>query len=377
MINLFKVSLIVLLLLSCAKQESKSGLNISKESFGVVDGTPVDLYTLTNSNNITMKVTNYGGIITSLMVPDKNGKNADIVLGFNKVDDYVANSPYFGAIIGRYGNRIAKGKFSIDGEDYTLAVNNGANALHGGLKGFDKVIWDAKTSSNDKSVSLTLHYLSKDGEEGYPGNLDVTVVYTLTNENTLEIQYTATTDKATIVNLTNHSYYNLAGEASGDILNQELMINADYFTPVDSGLIPTGELKPVKDTPFDFTTPHAIGSRIAEDNPQLKAGGGYDHNFVLNKENVSDTVLAATAYEPNSGRFMEIYTTEPGIQFYSGNFLDGTITGKSGTKYGFRNGFCLETQHYPDSPNQPQFPSTVLRPGETYSTKTIEKFSVK
>lgn len=375
--NILKIFLSCFLFVACVKQEHKSELNITKEPFGMVDGSPVELYTMTNSNDMTIKITNYGGIITSLMAPDKNGKSADIVLGYNNVDDYVANSPYFGAIIGRYGNRIAKGKFSIDGTEYTLAVNNGPNALHGGLKGFDKVIWEAEPSTNKNSVSLTLHYLSKDGEEGYPGNLDVTVIYKLTDKNTLEIQYSTTTDKTTIVNLTNHSYWNLAGESSGDILDQELMINADYFTPVDTSLIPLGDLRPVKGTPFDFTTPHTIGSRIAEDNAQLKAGGGYDHNFVLNKENVSDTVLAATAYEPKSGRFMEIYTTEPGIQFYSGNFLDGTITGKSGTTYGFRNGFCLETQHYPDSPNQPQFPSTLLKPGETYSTKTIHKFSVK
>jgi len=301
----------------------------------------------------------------------------DIVLGYNKLDSYVKNNPYFGAIIGRYGNRIALGKFTLDGQEYTLPVNNGPNSLHGGFKGFDKVVWQAKPLSSDNSVSLELHYLSKDGEQGYPGNLDVTVVYTLTNDNTLEIQYTATTDQATIVNLTNHSYWNLAGEASGDILGHELMINGDYITPVDKDLIPNGELMPVANTPFDFTTAQTIGNRINEENQQLKFGNGYDHNWILNKEHIADTVLAATVYEPNSGRYMEIYTTEPGIQFYSGNFLDGSITGKSGTHYEFRDGLCLETQHYPDSPNEENFPSTVLNPGETYSTKTVYKFSAK
>lgn len=377
MINLFKLAFLLLLLIACVKQENKPELSITKKPYGHIDDKAVDLYTLTNANNIKIQVTNYGGIITSFIMPDKNGVLGDIVLGYSNLNDYVANNPYFGAIIGRYGNRIAKGTFSIDEHDYTLQVNNGDNSLHGGLKGFDKVVWDAKTSSDANSVSLELHYLSKDGEEGYPGNLDVTMIYTLTNSNTLEMQYTATTDKATIVNLTNHSYWNLAGEASGDILGSELYINANFITPVDTGLIPTGELMPVENTPFDFTTQQPIGSRIESDNEQLKAGRGYDHNWVLNKENIADTVLAASVYEPKSGRYMEIYTTEPGIQFYSGNFLDGNITGKSGTSYAFRNGLCLETQHYPDSPNKPDFPSTVLRPGETYSTKTIHKFSTK
>lgn len=377
MVNLFKVIFILIFFVACSKKENSTALNISKEAFGEADSQAVDLYTLTNANHIEMQVTNYGGIVTSIKVPDKNGVPADIVLGYSKLKDYIANSPYFGAIIGRYGNRIAKGKFSIDGHEYTLKINNGENALHGGLKGFDKVVWKATPIKNANSVSLEMHYLSKDGEEGYPGNLNVTVVYTLTNKNTFEIQYTATTDKPTIVNLTNHTYWNLAGEGSGDVLNQQLMINADYFTPVDSGLIPTGEKRAVADTPFDFRTPHMIGERIGADNQQLKFAGGYDHNFILNKKNISDTVLAATVYEPESGRFLEVYTTEPGIQFYSGNFLDGSIIGKSGEPYEFRNGLCLETQHFPDSPNKPDFPSTVLRPGETYSTKTIYKFSTK
>jgi len=368
---------IVSFLFACTGKTAKTELSITKEPYGDVNGQKVDLYTMTNVNGYEMKVTTYGGIITMFKTPDKNDKYSDIVLGYNSVDGYVKINPYFGAIIGRYGNRIAKGKFSLDGQEYTLAINNAPNNLHGGNKGFDKVIWEAKPLTTDNAVSLEMRYLSKDGEEGFPGNLEATVVYTLTNDNTLEIQYTATTDKPTIVNLTNHTYWNFAGEGSGDILGHQLMINADSITPVDSTLIPDGTFMAVKDTPFDFTTPHTIGSRINVDNEQLKFGMGYDHNWVLNRENVSDTVLAATVYEANSGRYMEIYTTEPGIQFYSGNFLDGSIKGKSGSAYNFRNGFCLETQHYPDSPNKLNFPSVVLRPGEIYSTKTIHKFSVK
>ena len=346
-----------------------------KEDFGkLADGTKAKLYTLSNSNGIIMKVTNYGGIVVSLEVPDKNGKADDIVLGYDRVEDYVKASPYFGAIIGRYGNRIGKGKFSLDGKIYSLAVNNGENHLHGGLKGFDKVIWDTQKIDSLKGQALKMHYVSKDGEEGYPGRLDVTVTYTLTEDNELVIDYLATTDKATVCNLTQHSYFNLKGQGSGDILDHVLTLNADNFTPIDSGLIPTGEITTVKDTPMDFTSPASIGERINQDTEQLKFGKGYDHNWVLNKASQDKLSLAAAVYEPKSGRQMEVWTTEPGIQFYAGNFLDGSNTGKGGKVYNYRNGFCLETQHYPDSPNEENFPSTVLRPGEIYKTQTIYKF---
>ena len=368
---------IILLFFACSQQGVKKGLNIEKQAFGEVDGKKVDLYTLTNANNVEMKVTNFGGIITSLKVPDKNGNFDDIVLGYNTLAEYVKANPYFGAIIGRYGNRIKKGKFVLDGKEYTLAINNAPNNLHGGPNGFDTVVWDAETKQDSNSVSIIFKYLSKDGEEGFPGNLEAKVTYALTNDNELKIHYIATTDKPTIVNLTNHTYWNLTGEGSGDILSHDLMINADMYTPVDATLIPTGELASVESTPMDFREATAIGSRINDDFEQLKFGKGYDHNWILNKSAENEMTLAATVYESTSGRYMEIYTTEPGIQFYSGNFLDGTIVGKSGKNYKFRDGFCLETQHFPDSPNQPNFPSTVLRPGETYETTTIHKFSVK
>lgn len=355
---------------------ANAGMMVEKEPFGEFEGKAVDLYTLTNANGLEMKVTTYGGIVTSLKVPDKNGKMGDIVLGYNNLEGYVKNSPYFGCIVGRYGNRIGKAKFMLDGREYTLAKNNGENSLHGGIKGFDKVVWDARAIVGEDEVSVEFKYLSKDGEEGFPGNLDVTVVYALTNYDEFKIDYFATTDKPTVVNLTHHSYWNFAGEGSGDILGHELMIDADRFTPVDEGLIPTGELPSVQGTPMDFRTPTAIGARIDADYEQLKFGKGYDHNWVLNKQQCAMT-LAATLYEPTTGRFMEIYTLEPGIQFYSGNFLDGSIIGKSGRAYEFRNGLCLETQHYPDSPNKPSFPSVVLRPGEEYRTTTIHKFSTK
>lgn len=362
----------------CQWPRSGSGdATITKASFGKTDsGQNVDIYTLTNANGLVAKITNYGGTVTELWVPDDTGKLGDIVLGFDNLDDYEAKSPYFGSIIGRYGNRIAEGKFTLDGEQYTLATNDNQNHLHGGDRGFDKVVWDAEPFKNNKGVGLKLHYLSKDMEEGYPGNLDVTVTYTLTNKNELKIDYKATTDKPTVVNLTNHSYFNLGGQGSGDILDHMLMLNANYFTPVNEGLIPTGELRPVEGTPFDFNDPTAIGARINQDNQQLQYGQGYDHNWVLDK-GIMGMSLAARAYEPSTGRMMEIYTTEPGIQFYSGNFLDGTITGKDGKVYKHRYGFCLETQHFPDSPNQPDFPSTTLRPGETYKTTTVHKFTTK
>jgi len=349
--------------------------NIKRQGFGMTaSAEPVELYTLTNANSLEARIMTYGGTVVSLKVPDRHGKLGDIVLGYETLDGYLKNSPYFGSIIGRYGNRIGKGSFSLNGETYTLPKNNGENTLHGGIKGFDKVVWKAKEVNSKNGVGLRLTYLSKDGEEGFPGSLSVTVVYTLTNNNELKIEYSATTDKTTVVNLTHHSYFNLAGE--GAILNHELMINANRFTPVDSGLIPTGELRSVKGTPMDFTESAGIGARIDRQDEQLTLGKGYDHNWVLNS-NTGRLALAARVYEPVSGRVMEIRTTEPGIQFYSGNFLDGSITGKGGQIYKQRFGFCLETQHFPDSPNKPGFPSTVLKPGQHYKTATIYRFSAR
>ncbi len=341
---------------------------VQSEKWGEADGKQVYLYTLTNANGVQVKITNFGGIVTAWITPDKKGNRSNIVLGFDSLSAYLAKPPYFGAIIGRYGNRIAKGKFSIDGNTYTLATNNGANHLHGGNKGFDKVVWEA-TPGADSSASLSLHYLSKDGEEGYPGNLDVTVVYTLTNDNELLIEYNAQTDKKTIVNLTNHSYFNLSGNSNSTILNHKLQINADKYTPVDNGLIPTGELKAVKNTPFDFTEPHLIGERIAA------VEGGYDHNFVLSRKS-ADMELVAALSDTVSGRKLEVYTTEPGLQFYSGNFLDGTIKTSDGKPINKHAALCLETQHFPDSPNKPAFPSTLLKPGEKYHTVTKYKILV-
>lgn len=350
---------------------------ITKEPFGTTkSGEAVDIYTLKNAKGSIAKIMTYGGTVVQLMVPDKNGKMGDIVLGFDNLKDYEEKSPYFGSIVGRYGNRIGNAEFTLDGKEYTLAANNNGQHLHGGIKGFDKVVWQAEPIESKEGPALKLHYLSKDMEEGYPGNLDVTVTYTLTNDNELKIDYHATTDKPTICNLTNHCYFNLAGQGNGNILGHELMINADYFTPVDQYLITTGEIRPVKGTPFDFTSPTAIGKRIDANDQQIKYGLGYDHNWVLNK-NDFEMSLAAKVYEPTSGREMEVYTNEPGLQFYSGNFLDGTLTGKNGKVYGYRSGFCLETQHYPDSPNKPNFPPVVLRPGQVYQTTTIYKFSTK
>ena len=350
---------------------------VTKESFGKTpDGQDADIYTLTNSDGAEVKITNYGGIVTSLRVPDRNGKLDDIVLGFDNLDAYLKGHPYFGAIIGRYGNRIAKGRFTLHGVEYKLAVNNGENHLHGGTKGFDKVVWNAKPRKVANGAALELTYLNKDGEEGYPGNLSVKVVYTLTNANELKIDYSATTDKDTVVNLTHHSYFNLAGQGNGDILNHRLFVNAARFTPTDAGSIPTGELRSVRGTPFDFTRATTIGARINQDYEQLRLGKGYDHNFVLNGK-IGTLRRVARVSESTSGRAMEVWTTEPGMQLYSGNFLDGTLTGKDGKVYQQRYGFCLETQHYPDSPNKPKFPTTVLRKGDRYHTITIYKFSVR
>lgn len=357
-------------------QEQKESA-VVKSSFGKMpDGTAVDLYTLTNSKGTELKITNYGATITSLKVADKQGNMADVVLGFDSLQGYLQQGvPYFGSIVGRYGNRIANAKFTLDGQTYQLAANDGPNHLHGGTKGYDKVVWEAEEVDSGEGASLKLHYLSKDGEEGYPGNLNIDVTYTLTDEDELKIDYKATTDKATIVNLTNHAYFNLSGNLGESILDHKVMINADRFVPVDKTLIPTGELKPVAGTPFDFTSPTALGKRIDAADEQLTRGKGYDHAWVL-KGQAGTMNLAATVYEPNSGRFMEVFTTEPGIQLYTGNFLDGSLSGK-GSTYKHRTGFCLETEHFPDSPNQPSFPSVVLSPGETYSTQTTYKFSVK
>jgi aldose 1-epimerase len=347
--------------------------NMTRAPFGkTADGEAVEAFTLKNANGIEVKAITYGGIITSLKVPDRTGAIGDIVLGFDAIDGYLKGHPFFGAIVGRYGNRIAKGRFSIDKHEYTLATNNGPNHLHGGVRGFDKHLWTAEILTEN---SLRLSRVSPDGEEGYPGNLQVQVIYSLTNYNELIVDYTATTDQPTHVNLTQHSYFNLAG-AGADILGHELMIDADRYTPVSGELIPTGELAAVAGTPFDFRKPTAIGARINAPHPQIKNGQGYDHNWVLNREGPG-LELAARVLEPSTGRTMEVATTEPGMQFYAGNFLDGTIVGKGGSKYGRRSGFCLETQHYPDSPNQPDFPSTLLRPGSTYSSRTVFKFGVQ
>lgn len=335
----------------------------------------IKLYTFTNSSGAKLKVTNYGAIVTSIMVPDRNGKMGDIALGYDRVEDYInaVDKPYFGAIVGRYGNRIANGEFTIDGETYSLAKNNAPNHLHGGVIGFDKVVWDAKLVGGEGWSGLELSYLAKDKEEGYPGNLSVKVTYKWTDKTELIVEYDATTDKATPVNLTQHTYFNLKGEGNGTILDHELMINAKKYTPVTSTLIPTGELAAVAGTPFDFTTAKAIGRDISQDNEQLEFGLGYDHNFVIDRDG-DGMAVAARVHEPESGRTMVIRTTEPGIQFYCGNFLDGRLTGKSGKPYVNRGGFCLETQHYPDSPNQKNFPNTILKPGETYKTTTVFQF---
>ena len=372
---------VLLLLQNCntsqPQTESSMTSSITQSNFGQAPGgESVTLYTLTNKNGIEARITNYGGVVASLKVPDREGELDDIVLGFDSLPPYTKDSPYFGALVGRYGNRIAQGKFTLNDEEYTLAQNNGPNHLHGGLQGFDKVVWQAEPVEKDSTVGLTLTYLSPDGEEGYPGNLSVTVQYTLDNDNALHIDYRATTDQATIINLTNHSYFNLTGNPQNDILDHVVMINADRYVPIDSTFIPLGEVAPVAGTPFDFTEPTPVGARINNDHPQLANGLGYDHCWVLNSEGPGLT-LAATVYEPTSGRLMEVLTEEPGVQFYSGNFLDGTLTGKDGIVYDKRHGLCLETEHFPDSPNQPNFPSVVLEPGETYQTQTVYRFGVR
>jgi len=350
---------------------------IEETTFGKMpNGTEVKKFTLKNEAGTEVDVITYGGIITRWTAPDRNGFYDDVVLGFDNLDQYLEGNPYFGALIGRYGNRIAKGKFSLDGKTYTLATNDGDNHLHGGEKGFDKVIWDAMPKDDEEGAVLVLTYTSEDGEEGYPGKLDVKVTYTLTDDNALDIQYEAVTDKPTVVNLTQHSYFNLSGQLSKPVLDHKIHLNADTYLPVDGGLIPTGEFREVAGTPFDFTEPKLIGKEIEADNEQLGLGQGYDHCWVLN-EGKDSFRLAASAYHEKTGRFMEVYTNEPGIQFYSGNFLDGTLPAKGGGTYVKRSGFCLETQHYPDSPNQSDFPSVRLNPGEKYTTRTMYKLSTK
>jgi aldose 1-epimerase len=384
---LFLIS-ILLLNVNCKEQkESKEQppqiespqekVTLKKQAYGTTsDGIKVDQYSLKNSAGLQVDIITYGGRITSLKAPDKSGSYENVVLGFDNLAQYEKENPFFGALIGRYGNRIAGGKFSLNGEKYQLAKNNGENNLHGGVQGFDKKVWEAKTEVAPTSASLILTYVSPDGEEGFPGTLTTTVTYTLHNDNRLEVLYEATTDKTTVVNLTQHAYFNLSGDFSKTILDHELEIQADQFLPVDSGLIPTGVLQAVEGTPFDFRKPKVIGNDITKENPQLQLGGGFDHCWVLNNQQ-SGFRRAAAAYHPGSGRYLEVFTDEPGIQFYSGNFLDGTLPAPNGGTYAKSSGLCLETQHYPDSPNQSQFPSVTLKPGEKYSSKTTFKISTK
>ncbi len=378
-----------LTLMGIGSRNAEAKSKMSVQPFGKTsDGQPVDLYVLTNKSGVQVGILNYGGIVNFLKVPDRAGKLADVVLGYDNMGGYLQDKAYFGALIGRYGNRIAQGKFKLGDTTYSLPKNNGANSLHGGTKGFNTRLWTAREVPSPSGQGLELTYVSKAGEEGYPGTLSVKVVYTLTNRAELKIDYSATTDAETVVNLTNHSYFNLAGQGEGDILQHQLLLHADRYTPVDEGLIPTGELAGVKGTPFDFQTATAIGARIDQDNEQLKFGKGYDHNWVLVGQAETDHTkkasrggtkldLAAEVYEPKSGRVLQVLTMEPGVQFYSGNFLDGSAHGKAGKIYNLRYGFCLETQHFPDSPNHSNFPSTVLKPGEHYHTTTIYRFSTR
>jgi aldose 1-epimerase len=356
-----------LAIVSCNSKQNKttSTVGITQKDWGNVDGKQVYLYTLTNKDGDVVTISNYGGTVTSWVMPDKNGNKSSIIIGFDSLDTYLQHPPYFGALIGRYGNRIGNAQFKIGDSVYHLAPNNGKNTLHGGLKGFDKVVWDASVTDS-ANPSLTLKYMSKDGEEGFPGNLNVTVTYTLSDDNGLKIEYTATTDKPTPVNLTNHSYFNLTGSVSNTILDHSLMIDADNYTPVDTSLIPTGEIKPVKGTPFDFTAAKKIGQDIAS------VPGGYDHNFVLNKKDTTPGKVAVLS-DSLSGRQLEVYTTEPGLQFYTGNFLNGKFTNHDGNPINTHTALCMETQHFPDSPNKPGFPSTILQPGQTYHSVTEYK----
>jgi aldose 1-epimerase len=369
---------ILILIVSCMPfaMSADSPRSVKKEAFGSTQGSPVELYTLTNARGMEVRAINFGGIIVSIRVPDKVGHFDDVTMGFDKLDGYLTNNPHFGSLIGRYANRIGGAKFTLDGVEYKLAANDGPNTLHGGINGFDKYIWKTESFENAEGVGLILTRTSKDGEEGFPGNLSVKVKYTLTDQNTLVVDYEATTDKATPVNLTQHTYFNLSGEGHGDILGHELTLNADRFTPVDKTLIPTGELRSVKNTPLDFSKTATVGARINDPYEQMVLGHGYDHNFVVNRTGAG-LVWAARMHDPASGRTVEVSTTEPGLQFYSGNFLDGSLTGKQGHVYQRRSGFAFETQHYPDSPNRPEFPSTILRPGQVYKSQTIYKFLVE
>jgi aldose 1-epimerase len=366
------------ILFASSQSNKKDQAMVEKKSFGkLVDGTEVFSYTLKNAKGMEAKIITYGAAVVSLTAPDRKGKFADVVLGYDNIEGYVADKTFFGATIGRYGNRIGKGKFKLEGKDYQVSINDGENSLHGGTHGFNKKVWTVLgDESTNNGSSLTLKYISKDGEEGFPGKVELTVVYKLTNENELEINYSATTDKTTILNPTNHSYFNLSGDPNNTILDNELMIKADNFTPVDSKLITTGEILPVANTPMDFRKPKKIGKDIGADFQQLKFGGGFDHNWVLNKhkKGVSE---CATVYEPVSGRFMEVLTDQPGVQFYCGNFLDGMVKGKNGIAYKKRTGLCLEAQCYPDSPNKPKWPTVELKPGQVYHQTTIYKFSAK
>ena len=373
--KIFALILLVTLALSSCKERILKSAILPSDFLKSIGGKQVKLFTLTNKNGIEMSVTNYGGRIVSLMVPDRSGRLEDIVLGYDKLDDYInTNEQYFGAAIGRYGNRIANGLFKLDNLQYILSINNSPNSLHGGVKGFSSKVWDA-TQNGENELELTL--VSPDMEEGYPGELKVMIIYRLTDKNEVAIFYSASTSKSTVLNLTNHSYFNLHGAGNGDILDHILWLNANKYTPVDATLIPTGNLDPVTGTPFDFTTPIAVGARINDNTEQLNFGKGYDHNFVLNKKEDEKVSMAASVYDPISGRFMEVFTNEPGIQFYCGNFLKGKEVGKKHKQYNFRSALCLETQHFPDSPNHSEFPSVVLKPGEIYSSACLYRFSVK
>jgi aldose 1-epimerase len=360
-----------------AERGSGATASVTRAPFGMLPGgDSVQLFTLSAARGLEVRIMTYGATIVSIRAPDRTGRLDNITLGYDSLGGYLTSSPYFGAIVGRYANRIARGRFTLDGRTYTLATNNGPNHLHGGVRGFDKVNWTAEEVPSDSGAAVAFSYRGADGEEGYPGNLHVRVTYTLSPEGRLTVDYHATTDKPTPVNLSQHTYFNLAGDGAGDILRHELMIAASRFTPVDSTLIPTGELAPVEETPFDFRQPTAIGARIGADDEQIRRGGGYDHNFVLDRQG-TELSLAARVHEPTTGRTLEVHTTEPGLQFYSGNFLDGSITGSGGHVYRHRNGFCLETQHFPDSPNHASFPSTVLRPGEEFRSRTVFVFGVR
>ena len=381
---MFKTTFAVLTILmagmaiAAAQQKTEVKPGLKMESFGkTADGQEVQLFTLTNKNGVEAKITNFGGIVVSLKTPDRKGQLADIVLGYDDVKGYEGDTAFFGALIGRYGNRIAKGQFTLNGKTYQIPLNDGPNALHGGPNAFNKKVWTPKDVSTHSTPMLQLTYLSKDGENGFPGNLNVQVTYSLTSNNELRIDYAATTDKDTVLNLTNHSYFNLKGAGEGDILQHEVRLNANKFTPVDATLIPTGELKNVQGTPFDFRKSTAIGARIDADDQQLKYGWGYDHNWVLNGMGAGQLVIAARVHEPTTGRVIEVLTDQPGVQFYTGNHMDGTVHGKGGKLYPKRGGLCLETQHYPDSPNHPAFPSTTLKAGEKFHSTTIYKFGVE